>query len=304
MSAKVFYSHGKLLLTAEYVVLDGAIALAIPTKKGQYLTVKPTNNNKIIWKSFDENTDIWFETEFNNTLTNTKITCKKHQTLLTILQAAKQLNSIFLTNNKGYLITTQLTFNTNFGLGSSSTLIANIAKWAKVNPFELLQQSFGGSGYDIACANSNSALTYQLVNNTPIVKYIDFNPRFSAQIFLIYLNQKQDSKLGITRYKKLNTTIKKQQIELINTITEKMINCTSLIDFNVLIDTHEKYISEIIETPTVKETLFKDYNCGSIKSLGAWGGDFILVTVKNITDLNYFKTKGYTTIFSLNNMML
>ena len=43
-----FYSNGKLLLTAEYLVLDGAKALALPTKFGQDLEVKKidvqTNN--------------------------------------------------------------------------------------------------------------------------------------------------------------------------------------------------------------------------------------------------------------------
>ena len=32
---KSFFSHGKLLLTGEYLVLDGSKALAIPTQKGQ-----------------------------------------------------------------------------------------------------------------------------------------------------------------------------------------------------------------------------------------------------------------------------
>ena len=44
-----FYSHGKLLLTAEYVVLDGAKALALPTKYGQSLTVKTIEPLKLIW---------------------------------------------------------------------------------------------------------------------------------------------------------------------------------------------------------------------------------------------------------------
>ena len=35
-----FYSHGKLLLTGEYLVLDGALALAVPCKLGQSLTVR------------------------------------------------------------------------------------------------------------------------------------------------------------------------------------------------------------------------------------------------------------------------
>lgn len=29
------FSHGKLLLSSEYVILDGALALAIPTQMGQ-----------------------------------------------------------------------------------------------------------------------------------------------------------------------------------------------------------------------------------------------------------------------------
>ena len=37
---KTFYSNGKLLITGEYLVLDGAKALALPTKYGQYLTVE------------------------------------------------------------------------------------------------------------------------------------------------------------------------------------------------------------------------------------------------------------------------
>ena len=37
---KTYYSNGKLLLTGEYVVLDGAEALAVPTRFGQNLTVK------------------------------------------------------------------------------------------------------------------------------------------------------------------------------------------------------------------------------------------------------------------------
>ena len=58
-----FYSNGKLLITGEYVVLDGAKALAVPTKFGQYLEVKPSEKKSIYWKSFDSNNQIWFEDE-------------------------------------------------------------------------------------------------------------------------------------------------------------------------------------------------------------------------------------------------
>ena len=39
MEKQTFYSNGKLLLTGEYLVLNGAVALAIPTKFGQTLTI-------------------------------------------------------------------------------------------------------------------------------------------------------------------------------------------------------------------------------------------------------------------------
>ena len=44
------------------------------------------------------------------------------------------------------------------------------------------------------------------------------------------------------------------------------------------------------------------YKGGRIKSLGSWGGDFILVTAKN-KDLTYFKNRGLNTIFPLREMV-
>ncbi len=49
---QTFYSNGKLLLTGEYLVLDGAKALALPTKMGQNLQVVTHDKPTISWKSF------------------------------------------------------------------------------------------------------------------------------------------------------------------------------------------------------------------------------------------------------------
>ncbi|MGK0436900.1 MAG: mevalonate kinase, partial [Flavobacteriales bacterium] len=59
-----FYSNGKLLLTGEYLVLDGANSLAIPTKFGQDLIVNQIQESSLIWESFDELGNCWFEAEF------------------------------------------------------------------------------------------------------------------------------------------------------------------------------------------------------------------------------------------------
>jgi len=172
-----FYSKGKLLLTGEYVVLDGAKALALPTKKGQSLIVEENDSGSLTWQSFDCHNKIWYETEidtkyfFNSSAP--KGNSKFDETLFKILWEALQMNPSFLNKDIGYQISTHLEFERLWGLGTSSTLINNIAQWAHINPFELLNKSFGGSGYDIAAAAANSPIYYtkNLSNpNTPKVE--------------------------------------------------------------------------------------------------------------------------------------
>ena len=300
-----YRSNGKLLLTAEYVVLDGANALALPTKYGQSLTVEPFDKPQLNWKSIDHNGEIWFEA----LITLEKIASKfsspssdLEKRVIEILHSAIQLNSEFLKNDSGFKVTTKLDFPNNWGLGSSSTLINNIANWANVDAYQLLELTFGGSGYDIACAQYNNPITYQ--NNpdkTRTVNSIKFNPRFKNELFFVHLNQKQNSRHGIEHYKtnKQNvTTIIKE----INSITDSIINCLSISEFETLITAHEQIISKIINLPTVKLTLFPDYS-RAIKSLGAWGGDFVLAT-GSPDDMSYFKNKGYQTIIPYSEMIL
>jgi len=297
-----FYSRGKLLLTGEYVVLDGALALALPTKFGQHLNVQSIDSPQLHWKSFDENGNLWFEGsfEFSQGKIKPNLRTDISNRLSEILNAVKVLKKDFFSSNRGFNITTNLEFSRSWGLGTSSTLINNIASWVKIDPYKLLELSFGGSGYDIACAQNNSALTYQLKGKDRQIKLIDFNPKFNDELFFIHLNRKQDSRQGIANYN-LNKKELKNSISEINKITSKVLECQDLIEFERLITDHENIISEIIKTKPVKETLFKDYN-GAIKSLGAWGGDFILVTGK-LEDMDYFKNKGFHTILNFKNLL-
>ena len=92
-----------------------------------------------------------------------------------------------------------MTFQIIGDLGSSSTLINNIAKWAKINPYKLLWSNFNGSGYDIACADSISPILYKLENNNQLLK-ISFNPSFSKNLFFIHLNKKQNTNKEIKNF--------------------------------------------------------------------------------------------------------
>ena len=300
---ETFYSNGKLLLTGEYVVLDGALSLAIPTKYGQSLTIESIDGPKIIWKSFDYQNTIWFESSFfiKNSIIEASQSNEFTQRLLQILNAVKQLNPQFLKSNRGFKITSKLDFPNNWGLGTSSTLINNIANWAKIDAYQLLEVTFGGSGYDIACAQNNFPITYQICNEKPAVNAIDFNPSFKKNLYFIHLNKKQNSRDGIKHYHENKGKYKSAILE-IDKITTKMIGCDALKSFEELIIKHENMISKITNQTPVKQALFDDFD-GAIKSLGAWGGDFILATSQN-NPSNYFKLKGFKTIISYEDMIL
>ncbi len=290
------------------MVLDGALALALPTKLGQSMTIEEIDEPKIIWESYDAKGKIWFETEFNlvelvfpfiyESVESTK-SITAENTLLKILYQVGQHHEFFfnpyINRDKGFKVITKLDFPTNWGLGSSSTLINNIANWAKIDAYRLLAETFGGSGYDIACAQHEMPITYQLISNQPKVNEVAFNPIFKDNLYFVYLNKKQNSRDAIAQYKSNRNNIS-EEISEINNITNELIGCDNLTDFQKLMEQHERIISCIIRQKTIKELLFSDFK-GSIKSLGAWGGDFVLVASKD-SPSDYFQSKGFDTIIS------
>ncbi|CAM2837904.1 GYDIA family GHMP kinase [Flavobacterium frigoris] len=302
---ETFYSNGKLLITGEYLVLDGAKAFALPTKFGQNLIVENNPNHEIHWKSFDADGQIWFEdtisfSEIQNQVPQEPDTIKT--TLLSILHEAYVLNPSFIKDDSGYTITTQLTFPKQWGLGTSSTLINNIAQWLKIDAFVLLNNSFGGSGYDIACAQNNGPVIYHLERAKPIVEKVLFNPNFLENLYFVYLNKKQNSKAAIQSYYSQRNNNLEQIIATNNQITQAVLNANTLKNFANALQEHEAKLSIILKMKTVKETLFPDFN-GVVKSLGAWGGDFVMVLSES-DPTDYFKQKGYETVIPYDEMIL
>lgn len=306
-----FYSNGKLLLTGEYVVLDGAKALAIPTSYGQEMQVITHNLPQIQWKSLNEKNEVWFDcilstVDFEIKKVDFSLNHKNEiqqlvNNLKAIFQEIRNLKSDFLTDKKGVNIVTKLNFPRNWGLGSSSTLINNLANWADVNPYLLLKNTFGGSGYDIACAEYKNPIVYQLINDKSLVMEVDFNPSFKNQLFFIHLNKKQNSRDGIEMYKKNKNNLK-IEIEEISTLTEQILTSSDIQTFEKLLHLHEQIIGKISNQKPIQNLYFNDY-FGQIKSLGAWGGDFILATGNENTP-DYFIKKGFQTILPFEQMRL
>lgn len=296
------------MLTGEYFVLDGALALALPTKFGQFLTVEQSSqpDNLLHWQSLDEKGKIWFSGEFEVPTgrflhgTDEAIGRKLEE----IFHAAQRQNPTFLQQEAGVAVKTNLTFPRNWGLGTSSTLIHNVAQWAGVDAFQLQFDTFGGSGYDIACASASSPILYKKENGIPQHIACAFHPPFADQLYFVYLGKKQNSRLAIQHYRSLVDDLPQLQQD-ISELTLAVVHAKTLSDFDRLMQQHESYISKILHLNRAKHLYFNDF-WGEIKSLGAWGGDFVLVTSDRpeIETRRYFNEKGYDVFFKYAELIL
>ena len=294
---KSFHSNGKLLISGEYLVLDGALSLALPCKFGQSLNFTGSSNGTLEWISKDMNDTIWF-TAYFEAKTLKVLKTSNYNTVKWVKKILEFCNKNSLTNKSLQgKIECKLEFPNNWGLGSSSTLLNNLASLYEINPYDLHFSTTNGSGYDIACAGSNSALTYQVIENIPQVKKMDWSPVFKDEILFIFLKKKQKSNLEVKRFKELKKD--PDLISRISSITKEIIYSKTIEEFEHLLDEHEAITGQYIQSETVKSKYFSDYE-GSVKSLGAWGGDFVLATRKN---KNYFLDKGFDTILSFSEII-
>jgi mevalonate kinase len=301
-----YYSHGKLLITGEYFVLEGSLALAVPLKLGQSMVVTSLHDSRgeLTWETHIKN-ELWFQAVFN--LRNLEITKTNISSAALYLQklllAVKRNSNVLSATQQDLSIKTNLEFPLEWGLGSSSSLISNLAYWSNTNPYQLLSKTSEGSGYDIACARSNGSIFYR-IQDTPSVTEARFNPTFLENIYFVYLGRKQNSLSSVQQYwDKIKG--KTTEAEAITEISNSIIHSKTLKEFENHIVHHESIISSSLNTPTVKSQYFSDFK-GSIKSLGAWGGDFIMATSHGNSEYvaQYFHGKGLNIIFPYKKLVL
>jgi mevalonate kinase len=318
------HAHGKLLLTAEYFVLDGALALALPVRLGQSLDFGLRiadygleGQKAMHWRSLDEKGECWFEAKFapeNFDFSETTDPAVAER-LQKILQEARNLNPNFLTDcqlpSRGVgtrPANCQLEFPRLWGLGTSSTLIYLVAKWAEIDPFELSTRTFGGSGYDIACAGADGPILYRLVNGKPQFERCEFNPPFRNSLYFIYLGKKQDSREGIRNYRLRIGDCGlgvQETVDKVSDLTRRFLDSQTLAEFEGIIREHEAMVAETIGLQRAKSLFFNDF-WGEVKSLGAWGGDFVLATSDRPTEetRHYFNEKGFEVFLPYNDLIL
>jgi len=300
MGVRQYYTRGKLLISGAYGVLDGAIGFALPTKLGQRFSFETDRSENIECKAVDDKGNTWFEAEFDvKSLAPLKTSSEEvANTFSKLLIAARSLNPNF---DYPFTLETTLEFDRQWGLGSSSTLIAALAQFASANPYELLDSGFKGSGYDIACATAEGPIRFQRIGKEVSVTPVNWRPEFTDELHLVYLNQKMNSRKAIAHYRKAQSSdhFLNELSRLSIAISEE----TSDIHlFEKLLLEQESLLADRLEITPIADQLFADRSGGIFTSLGAWGGDFALFTSKK--NIPYLKDKGYSTILKLDELCI
>ncbi|MEL6969390.1 MAG: GYDIA family GHMP kinase [Bacteroidota bacterium] len=275
------FASGKLLLTGEYFVLDGALALAIPVRFGQRMEVVPgTAKDELHWRSLNEKGEEWFSGSWLNqngqavlrNASDAEVRERLQQLFTAVLgQRSNGLATLFGTN-----VTTQVDFPREWGLGTSSTLVSLLAQQTNTNPYQLLAATFGGSGYDIACAAATTPILYQrLADDEVVVSEAEWQANYQDQIYFAYQGQKQNSREGIRHYRELGGT-QPTLIDQVTELTKSFLQAQQLAEAQDILREHEAFISNVLQMETVQDQRFADFP-GAVKSLGAWGGDFVMI---------------------------
>lgn len=301
-----FYSRGKLLLSGEYLVLMGATALAVPLKYGQELEVKQTGRaGQLSWESKVQGKP-WFSARYMLPFFDT-IESSDPETannLKTEFVAVVEMEPGFAEKASGAMVETTLDFKREWGFGSSSTHLVNLASWAGVDPFILHAKVSKGSGYDVVAAQQDGPFYFSSDGDRYSTEAIDMHPQVCNGIYFVYLGQKAKSSVQVDRFLKRRKSYR-LEIKLIADLSRHLGNSSTLEDFGYYMKEHEVVMASILKQPMIKEQIFHDFQ-GEAKSLGAWGGDFAMITWNDSKAAlkHYLETKQLKTFFAYNDLVI
>ena len=291
-------AHGKLLITGEYAVLDGARALAAPTRFGQRFTIAETASDRpFTWSSHGPDGARWLHLEYDPT---EHYAAPRMRGLVRVLRRLDALRPG--TIRPGIRVRSDMDFDPRWGLGSSSTLVYALATWAGVSPFDLNTGTFNSSGYDVACAGSDGPILYQNRTDGPVWDRVAWRPPFADRLYIVYLGRKMDSRRAIERYRSRDAG--DGFIERIDALTDAVLAAGSLTDFERTVRQHEHLVGERIGLDPIGSTLFADWP-GVAKSLGGWGGDMALLSGPADTEAvcDDLAKRGFDTVFTLQDIL-
>jgi hypothetical protein len=119
----------------------------------------------------------------------------------------------------------------------------------------------------------------------------------------VYLGKKQISREGIQKYRS-SGKVSAVLIDEVSELTKAFLNVKTMETFEETIQSHENLISRELGLAKAKDKYFKKFP-GAVKSLGAWGGDFVLITspMDQRETHQWFNSKGFPIVISYDEMV-
>lgn len=293
-------ANGKFLLTGEYMVLRGAEALALPLVQGQRILLVPHEGEAIFWEGFAP-AGKWFETALH---TDTLAVlagadAEKSARLVNILHEIRREAPDFLKG--GWWVRTDLDFDPTFGMGSSSTLLALLCDAAGVDALPVLKNTFGGSGYDLACAFVQTPVRYTLIEDGPHTEPVSLAEEVVKHMLFVYSGNKMVSSGEVKKFSSLH--IPSETVETFTNFTREALVAADHRTFAQVMHRHEEQLGRLLEQP-VLQTRFPDFT-GTVKSMGAWGGDFFMAVADDVEAAKaYFEAKGFGPVYRYSEIVL
>jgi len=291
-----FTAHGKLLLTGEYAITQSALGIAMPTSFGQHLSLESYDGPEhVLWEALDHKNQQWFTAGFDHE--GRLLHCSSAamaEKLQGFLAPVRNSNAW----NAPVRVQTKVDFPRLWGLGTSSTLCVLLAQWAEVDALSY-RELHGGSGYDLACAQATGAISYGLKDGNPEVDSVQL-PQAMQSVVFVYRGAKQqtDSSLKLVGRKPFSTA----QCDEISALSEAFLKANSQDELESIIEQHELLIANHLGLERAIEGPFKGIH-GQVKSLGGWGGDFVMLT-RLEENRQWLEANAFNTIIPFETMAL
>ena len=276
------------MLCGEYAVTIGIEALALPVSLGQWMYVwefdSPGGGDRLIWEAKEKDGSTWLNESFALPLetmeAETEKSSERDRSREVLHSMLSMVAEGFWKTGKSYRIETQLEFDRSSGLGSSSTMVANFARFAGLDAQKVQQKVLGGSGYDVALAELGKGLVFW--KNAEVANWDAW--KLSADLTskwkIVFLGKKQNSRNALADVKGKLMEIEKDDF-LMHQLQQvcaavKMANQVPMLEAGLEMWQAILAMSLGLETP-YQHFKFQPTKGGLCKWLGAWGGDMLLI---------------------------
>lgn len=275
------------MLCGEYAVTIGIEALALPVTSGQWMHVwefdSPGEQDRIIWEAKDAAGTAWLNESFSLPLIQegtSDIESEKSAENDMLRRLLESAPAETWKSGKSYRFETQLEFDRKSGLGSSSTLVSNFARFAHLDAQKLQQDLLGGSGYDVAVAELGKGLVFWKEDDLANWGPWGVDPSLSQHWKVVFLGEKQNSRSSLDGVKERlleiqNDDFMYHQLQQVAGAV-KMAQQVTMLEAGL--EMWQALLSMILglETP-YQHFGWQPVKGGLCKWLGAWGGDMLLV---------------------------